>query len=210
MPTGSILSFPHRDWDVNDYHIVNTPMVRDPQGGTLFGLAAYRMAGKPLTVTEYDHPAPSEWAAEMVPMIFTTAAAQDLDGVFLFAYDHGAAGWAPQPHRRILRSSGPSRQKSIRSRGRRDVSRRSGGPAAAGFAPGPQSARSGIHGTASQGSFWRAVKDLRGFITSRSLAMQFVDNPAPTEPILKPWIGLVGSAAAVDRLRSACDLSSVA
>ncbi len=80
--------FPNRPWDSNDYRIGNTPMVREENGGTLPGLAMHRVAGKPFTVSEYDHPAPSEWAAEMVPMIFAYAAWQDWDGVFTFAY-HG-------------------------------------------------------------------------------------------------------------------------
>ena len=85
--------FPRRSWDSNDYMIDNTPMVRAQDGGTLPGLAMYRVEGKPFTVTEYDHPAPSEYAAEMVPMIFAYAAWQDWDGVFLFCYQGGVDNW---------------------------------------------------------------------------------------------------------------------
>ena len=85
--------FPNRDWDANDYRIGNTSMVRDPDGGTLAGLAMHRVAGKPFTVSEYDHPAPNEYAAEAVPMIFAYAAWQDWDGVFLFAYQGDVKGW---------------------------------------------------------------------------------------------------------------------
>ncbi len=85
--------FPNRPWDSNDYRIGNTAMVRDPHGGTLDGLAMYRAAGKPFTVSEYDHPAPSEYAAESVPMIFSFAAWQDWDGVFLFDYHGDDTGW---------------------------------------------------------------------------------------------------------------------
>jgi len=85
--------FPNQPWDSNDYRIGNTPMVRDAGGGTLAGLAMHRVAGKPFTVSEYDHPAPNEYAAEMVPMIFAYAAWQDWDGVFLFAYQGDDEGW---------------------------------------------------------------------------------------------------------------------
>jgi len=85
--------FPNRPWDSDDYRIGNTPMVREEYGGTLPGLAMHRVAGKPFTVSEYDHPAPNEWAAEMVPMIFAYAAWQDWDGVFTFAYHGDDQGW---------------------------------------------------------------------------------------------------------------------
>jgi hypothetical protein len=42
------------------------------------------VAGKPFTVSEYDHPAPSHYAAEMFPMIASFAAIQDWDGLFQF------------------------------------------------------------------------------------------------------------------------------
>ena len=35
-----------------------------PRRATLWGLAATRVAGKPFTVTEYNHAAPNEWQAE--------------------------------------------------------------------------------------------------------------------------------------------------
>jgi hypothetical protein len=42
------------------------------------------VANKPFTVSEYDHPAPSQYAAEMFPMIASFAALQDWDGLFQF------------------------------------------------------------------------------------------------------------------------------
>ena len=83
-------SFPHRDWDMADWTVENTPMVDQPAKATLWQLAATRVAGKPFTVTEYQHPAPSDWQAECIPEIATFAALQDWDGVFLFAYSHNA------------------------------------------------------------------------------------------------------------------------
>ena len=76
--------FPGRPWDGANWTIPNTPMVADRNGGNLSHLAVYRVAGKPFTVTEYDHPAPSHYAAEMFPMIAGFAAVQDWDGFFQF------------------------------------------------------------------------------------------------------------------------------
>ena len=76
--------FPGRPWDSANWTIPNTPMVDDQNGGNLAGLGVYRVAGKPFTVSEYDHPAPSQYAAEMFPMIASFAALQDWDGLFQF------------------------------------------------------------------------------------------------------------------------------
>jgi hypothetical protein len=76
--------FPGRPWDGANWVIPNTPMAADHDGGNLARLGVYRVAGKPFTVTEYDHPAPSQYAAEMFPMIASFAALQDWDGLFQF------------------------------------------------------------------------------------------------------------------------------
>lgn len=83
-------SFPRRQWDMSDWVIGNTPMVDQPERGSFWSLAGTRVAGKPFTVTEYQHPAPSDWQAECIPMIATFAGLQDWDGVFLFAYSHNS------------------------------------------------------------------------------------------------------------------------
>jgi hypothetical protein len=77
-------NFPGRPWDSSNWNIRNTPMVDDQGGGNLARLGLYRVAGKAYTVSEYDHPAPSHYAAEMFPMIASFAALQDWDGLFQF------------------------------------------------------------------------------------------------------------------------------
>ena len=77
-------SFPGRPWDGANWNIPNTPMVADQSGGNLARLAIYRVADKPFTVSEYDHPAPNHYAAEMFPMLASFAALQDWDGLFQF------------------------------------------------------------------------------------------------------------------------------
>ncbi len=88
-------SFPNRPWDSNDWLIGNTPMLDETGGGTLADLAPYRVAGKPFTVSEYNHPAPSDFASETVPLILAYAAAQDWDGIYLFDYNGDGANWDP-------------------------------------------------------------------------------------------------------------------
>ena len=86
-------SFPHKAWDSNDWAMPNTAMVSDlagGKGGTLQSLAEYRVAGKPYSVSEYNHPAPNDFRAETLPELATFAAFQDWDMIYLFDYgDYG-------------------------------------------------------------------------------------------------------------------------
>lgn len=79
-------SFPGQSWDGNNWSIRNSSLVRDAAGGTLTRLALHRVAGKPFTVSEYDHPAPNFYSAEMFPMLASFAAFQDWDGLYQFDY----------------------------------------------------------------------------------------------------------------------------
>ncbi len=86
-------TFPHHPWDPKDWNISNTPMVTalaQGQDNTLRDLAEYRVAGKPYSVSEYNHPAPNDYRAETLPELATFAAFQDWDAIYLF--DYGAYG----------------------------------------------------------------------------------------------------------------------
>ena len=87
-------SFPHKAWDSKDWNIPNTSMVADMAaggGGTLRDLAQYRVFGKPYSISEYNHPAPNDYRAEMMPEYASFAAFQDWDMIYLFAEgDYGA------------------------------------------------------------------------------------------------------------------------
>jgi len=78
--------FPGRPWDPNNWTIGQNAMTDHPEQATLWRLASERLAGKPHTVSEYNHPAPSDFQAECVPMLASFAAAQDWDGIWLFTY----------------------------------------------------------------------------------------------------------------------------
>lgn len=81
-------SFPGKAWDGGNWTVEQRAMVDHPESATLPHLAAERLAGKPFTVSEYNHPAPNDFQAECVPMSAAYAAAQDWDGIWYFAYSH--------------------------------------------------------------------------------------------------------------------------
>jgi hypothetical protein len=88
--------FPGRPWDPANWTVEQEAMTDRPDRAALPRLAARRLAGKPFTVSEYNHPAPMDAQAECVPMIASFAAAQDWDGVWLFAYSHRTDDPDPQ------------------------------------------------------------------------------------------------------------------
>lgn len=85
-------SFPLRSWDMRHYFVENQNLASSPTGGTLTELAVQRIYGKPFSVSEYDHPYPNQYSAEMLPMLSTYACLQDWDCIFTFAYEIGQKG----------------------------------------------------------------------------------------------------------------------
>ncbi|MDH7600046.1 MAG: carbohydrate binding domain-containing protein, partial [Sedimentisphaerales bacterium] len=92
--------FPGRPWDPDNWIVEQVSMTDRPGQSTLVQLAAQRLAGRPYTVSEYNHPAPNDYQAECVPMIASFAALQDWDGVWLYTYSHSN----DQPDRQYLNS----------------------------------------------------------------------------------------------------------
>ena len=58
--------------------------------GTLTHLASMHVAGRPYTVSEYNHPMPNSYAAEGFPMLAAYGRFQHWDGIFMFTYTHSA------------------------------------------------------------------------------------------------------------------------
>lgn len=81
-------SFPGRPWDSKDWYVRNQALVNAKDGGTLTRLASRRIAGKPYTVSEYNHPAPNSYAAEGFPITAAFGRFQKWDGIFSFGYSH--------------------------------------------------------------------------------------------------------------------------
>ncbi|WP_428936813.1 hypothetical protein [Fontivita pretiosa] len=87
-----------RDWDPVDWTIENSPqlaVLTQPGFGALGALARVRVAGKPFTVSEYDHSAPSDYVCEMLPTYATFACIQDWDAIYTFAVGPYAARQRP-------------------------------------------------------------------------------------------------------------------
>ncbi|HOF18163.1 MAG TPA: cellulase family glycosylhydrolase, partial [Phycisphaerae bacterium] len=85
-------SFP-KGWNRKNWSMDQKAMTDLPRNNVLSQVAACRLAGKPLTLSEYNHPAPNDAQAECVPMVAAMAAAQDWDGVWLFAFTDRGEGW---------------------------------------------------------------------------------------------------------------------
>ena len=66
---------------------VNTPMVNDPLRSTVVKLSRTAVAGKPYTVSEFNHPFPNEWASEGIPILAAYAAFQDWDAVMVYTFE---------------------------------------------------------------------------------------------------------------------------
>jgi hypothetical protein len=81
--------FPGRAWDRKNWVVRNLALTDAEDGGTLARLASRRVAGMAYTVSEYNHPAPNQYAAEGFPMIAAFGRFQKWDGIFRFAYSHG-------------------------------------------------------------------------------------------------------------------------
>jgi hypothetical protein len=80
-------------WSKLRFHIDNTTQVAARDGGALGSLAVYRVGGKPFTVSEYNVPAPNDYASETLPMYATIAAAQDWDAIYAYTYLDFSAEW---------------------------------------------------------------------------------------------------------------------
>ncbi len=71
-----------KSWTIRNNAMVNT------RGGCILGLAGQRVAGKPYTVSEYNHPYPNYYGAEGQPMLRAYGALQGWDGVFEYSYNN--------------------------------------------------------------------------------------------------------------------------
>ena len=73
-----------KDWEIDNRAMVNFP------GGTIGPLLKARVAGKPYTVSEYNHPYPNFYGAEGQLMLRAYGALGGWDGVFQYSYNNRA------------------------------------------------------------------------------------------------------------------------
>ena len=78
--------FPGRDWDRNNWYLNNLALVNQLDTEILPSLANSRVAGKPFTVSEYNHPYPNQYAGEGLPLLAAFGAMQGWNGIFPFDY----------------------------------------------------------------------------------------------------------------------------
>ena len=71
-----------KEWTIRNKAMVNA------RGGCILGLAGERVAGKPYTISEYNHPYPIYYGAEGQPMLRAYGALQGWDGVFEYSYNN--------------------------------------------------------------------------------------------------------------------------
>jgi hypothetical protein len=65
----------------------NTPMVDQPTRSTIVKLSRSPFLDRPFTVSEVNHPNPSEYCAEMIPILAAYAAFQDWDGIYFYTFE---------------------------------------------------------------------------------------------------------------------------
>ncbi|MFB3903164.1 MAG: carbohydrate binding domain-containing protein [Acidobacteriota bacterium] len=85
-------SFQGTDWGPN-WWIRNSSMVGETDGGTLAGLAMKRIAGKPFSVSEYNHPFPNSFGSEALYFLSVYGCLQDWDALFAYTYADGTLKW---------------------------------------------------------------------------------------------------------------------
>jgi hypothetical protein len=69
-------------------------MVNDPLRSTVVQLSRTAVAGKPYTVSEFNHPFPNDWAAEGIPIAAAYGAFQDWDAIMVYTFEpKRAADW---------------------------------------------------------------------------------------------------------------------
>lgn len=86
--------FPTVPWDSYDWLINNQPMVRVEDGGAIAPLVAgVPFAGKPFTISEYNHAFPNRYQSEGVLFLTAYSAFHDVDGLMFFDYPSSHDDW---------------------------------------------------------------------------------------------------------------------
>ena len=81
-----------QDGKRNSFTIGNSAMVNRPFNSSVVDLSRSAVAGKPYTVSEINHPFPSEYGSEGIPILGAYAALQDWDGIFWFTHSGSNRG----------------------------------------------------------------------------------------------------------------------
>ena len=71
---------------VTAFKIPNTTQISSDIGGTLANIAFHRVKDRPLSISEYNTPAPNDHGAELFPLLSMLAALQDWDALYGYTY----------------------------------------------------------------------------------------------------------------------------
>ncbi|MCE5299759.1 MAG: CIA30 family protein [Spirochaetia bacterium] len=88
-------AFPVAQWQ-DPWYVTNSSLAGATDGGTISGLAVKRVAGKPFSVTEYNHPQPNSYGQEAMLFLSAYAAFQDWDAIYAYTYQDGNINWSEQ------------------------------------------------------------------------------------------------------------------
>lgn len=86
----------HTYWEHPGEYGHKLPMVDDPLNSTVVELSRSAVALRPYTVSEVNHPFPSDYAGEGIPILAAYGAFQDWDGIFWYTFEPKAdPAWRP-------------------------------------------------------------------------------------------------------------------
>ncbi len=81
--------FPNKSWDKKDWYVNATACSNNIASRSgLTRLASVRVLGKPLTVSEYNHPFCNPYSSEGLPLALSFAAFQNWNGFFQYTWKH--------------------------------------------------------------------------------------------------------------------------
>jgi hypothetical protein len=86
-------SFSGAQW-ASPWYIQNSSELGQTDGSTISLLAMKRVAGKPFSVTEYNHPSPGTFDSETFPLLAAYASLQDWDAIYGYTYGDGTLDWS--------------------------------------------------------------------------------------------------------------------
>ncbi|HLP18381.1 MAG TPA: carbohydrate binding domain-containing protein, partial [Bacteroidota bacterium] len=87
-------TFPSTPWSPTDWLISNTAMVKRSDWSTFPSLVAgVGIAGKPFTISEYNHPFPNRYQVEGPLFLASYSSFHDVDGIMIFDYNGAAADY---------------------------------------------------------------------------------------------------------------------
>jgi hypothetical protein len=88
-------NFPNIPWSSYDWNIVNISMAGHAEAGTIpYLFSGIAKAGKPYTISEYNHPFPNRYQSEAPLFIAAYSSFHDADGIMFFEYN-SANEWVP-------------------------------------------------------------------------------------------------------------------